>query len=711
MKKKKYLTILFFVIITIFGFGINFANYGIAFAQDSLYPTITSVDPSPFSEGDKITIYGENFGGCSIDNEILINEKKLYLSDDTYCNNWTNNKIIFDTLIGIQSGPLQIRDYKGQGSNTIDIAVNPKNPTISSISPREVYPGSVITIAGNDFGSDPCDGAYQFFLNGGHLNYGNVGCSNWDNQSLEIYIPKETKPGINELQILLSNGIADQRYSNKINFTVLDPCTQDKWECGEWNECPANGKIQRTCSKIFDCPSTETASPAIIQSCTYTPPCTQDTWQCGNWEACSPQGTQARSCSKVFDCPSAETASPATSQYCVAPNQPKQQSPTEDLGIVNQDSIVKSTVKLICPVDKTTASQGSGTIIDSSGMILTNQHVIKGTPGCLVGFIDNYGDEPYFGDRQIADIYRVSSDADVAILKLRNPTNKNLTHINLSNGNSNQLGLGDKITTYGYPAKFGTKITYTSGDFSGVEGNYLKTTAIIEHGNSGGGAYLKNGSFVGIPSAVVKGDLNSLGFLLSVNKVKSWINGSSYAYDSGNSNNYSRVSSVLEDIDLSSLGSLNLYVVNDGTGQSNSTASKNNETVEKNLLNRLKGYILLQVESHGEAWYVDPVTAKRYYMKDGPTAYKMMRSFGLGMNESDYVKIASGDASIKNRLKGRIVLRVEEHGEAYWIDPKDLSVRYLQNGDEAYRIMRLYSLGITNANLEKVEAGDLASTE
>lgn len=125
-------------------------------------------------------------------------------------------------------------------------------------------------------------------------------------------------------------------------------------------------------------------------------------------------------------------------------------------------------------------------------------------------------------------------------------------------------------------------------------------------------------------------------------------------------------------------------------------------TTDSAMMNRLKGYILLQTEAHGEAWYVDPVSAKRYYMKDGPTAYQMMRSFGLGVNEFDYTKIAEGDWAIKNRLRGRIVLRVEEHGEAYYIHPKDLSVYYLKNGDEAYRIMRLYSLGITNADLAKM---------
>lgn len=125
------------------------------------------------------------------------------------------------------------------------------------------------------------------------------------------------------------------------------------------------------------------------------------------------------------------------------------------------------------------------------------------------------------------------------------------------------------------------------------------------------------------------------------------------------------------------------------------------------LVSQTKGYILLQTESHGEAWYVDPITAKRYYMKDGPTAYQMMRSFGLGISEGDYQKIEKGDTALKNRLRGRIVLRAQAHGEAYYIHPKDLAVYYLKNGDEAYRIMRLYSLGITNKNLSGIPTADL----
>ena len=127
-----------------------------------------------------------------------------------------------------------------------------------------------------------------------------------------------------------------------------------------------------------------------------------------------------------------------------------------------------------------------------------------------------------------------------------------------------------------------------------------------------------------------------------------------------------------------------------------------NQKERRAMFERTKGYILLQVESHGEAWYIDPVTERRHYMANGLAAYRMMREFGLGISNTNLEKLKAGDYSLVNRLKGRIVLQVEEHGEAYYIHPKDGSAHYLKNGEEAYRIMRELSLGVSDFDLEKL---------
>ena len=57
------------------------------------------------------------------------------------------------------------------------------------------------------------------------------------------------------------------------------------------------------------------------------------------------------------------------------------------------------------------------------------------------------------------------------------------------------------------------------------------------------------------------------------------------------------------------------------------------------LAQKLAGRILLQVESKGEAWYVDPVSLKRIYMADGASAYVLLRDKGLGITNANLAKI------------------------------------------------------------------------
>jgi uncharacterized protein YkwD len=131
-------------------------------------------------------------------------------------------------------------------------------------------------------------------------------------------------------------------------------------------------------------------------------------------------------------------------------------------------------------------------------------------------------------------------------------------------------------------------------------------------------------------------------------------------------------------------------------------------TSSASLTSRTIGYILLQVESHGEAWYVNPEDSKRYYMKDGPTAYEMMRAFGLGISNADLNRAFDGDTSVLSRVKGKILLQVENHGEAYYVHPDTGALHYLEDGDAAYTIMRELSLGITNADLAGIPSAEFS---
>lgn len=139
----------------------------------------------------------------------------------------------------------------------------------------------------------------------------------------------------------------------------------------------------------------------------------------------------------------------------------------------------------------------------------------------------------------------------------------------------------------------------------------------------------------------------------------------------------------------------------------------------ESVLDRVKGYILLQVQQHGEAWYINPTDNHRYYMKDGGTAYEMLRTFGLGITDADLAKIPSvptpekmldaasacNSYTLARQLKGRIVLQVEAHGEAWYIYPPKCLRIYLKNGESAYDIMRYLGLGIIDKDLSEITIG------
>jgi hypothetical protein len=129
---------------------------------------------------------------------------------------------------------------------------------------------------------------------------------------------------------------------------------------------------------------------------------------------------------------------------------------------------------------------------------------------------------------------------------------------------------------------------------------------------------------------------------------------------------------------------------------------------------------LLDVENHGEAWYVNPLTMKRSYLGRATDAFNIMRQFGLGISNADLNQIGVigltgtiGDTvppnALATKLSGRILLQVEENGEAWYVYPGNLRRYYLGRPDDAYNIMRSLGLGITSANLAKVaiESGSL----
>lgn len=126
---------------------------------------------------------------------------------------------------------------------------------------------------------------------------------------------------------------------------------------------------------------------------------------------------------------------------------------------------------------------------------------------------------------------------------------------------------------------------------------------------------------------------------------------------------------------------------------------------------RLAGRILLQVEEHGEAWYVNPVDLRRYFLGRPVDAFNIMREQGVGISNSDLNKIAVAEDEIEidiffaRKHAGKIFLQVEKHGEAWYVNPVDLRRYFLGKPSDAFDVMRNLGLGINNSDLSDIMEG------
>jgi len=128
-------------------------------------------------------------------------------------------------------------------------------------------------------------------------------------------------------------------------------------------------------------------------------------------------------------------------------------------------------------------------------------------------------------------------------------------------------------------------------------------------------------------------------------------------------------------------------------------------------LNSVKGKILLQVKRRGEAWYIHTKDLKRYYLRDGEAAYTIMRLLGEGIRTTDLERIPEagsnkiGDKALIQKMKGKILLQVDRHGEAWYVNAKDGKRHYLKNGQAAYEIMRKLGTGAFNEDIIQIPFG------
>ncbi|MEK7123003.1 MAG: hypothetical protein AAB855_04065 [Patescibacteria group bacterium] len=177
---------------------------------------------------------------------------------------------------------------------------------------------------------------------------------------------------------------------------------------------------------------------------------------------------------------------------------------------------------------------------------------------------------------------------------------------------------------------------------------------------------------------------------------------------------------------------------------------------------RMVGRILLQVEEHGEAWYVNPIDKKRIFMGRPSDAFRIMRERGLGITDANLERIPVGmieqsgadqdadgladamevavgtdflladteadghddrteilagydplkgngarlsfDLAFTAKQAGRILLQVERNGEAWYVNPADQKRYFLGRPADAFAVMRTTGVGISNSDLSLVQS-------
>ncbi len=157
---------------------------------------------------------------------------------------------------------------------------------------------------------------------------------------------------------------------------------------------------------------------------------------------------------------------------------------------------------------------------------------------------------------------------------------------------------------------------------------------------------------------------------------------------------------------------LNVNIIRTGVPAANINAEEKalTKNVDAKLAAKLAGKLLLQVERSGFIWYVNPSDNKRYYISQD-SALEIFRKLALGITEENLNLIptkeskAKGNAALRNRLKGKLMLRVEAKGAISYIDND--GYRHDINASNLMENFRNLSLGITNANLRKITVGEL----
>ncbi|WP_425523751.1 Do family serine endopeptidase [Rhizobium setariae] len=156
------------------------------------------------------------------------------------------------------------------------------------------------------------------------------------------------------------------------------------------------------------------------------------------------------------------------------------------------------------------SSLGSGFVIDPSGYIVTNNHVIEGATEIEANFAN--------GTKLKAKLVGTDTKTDIAVLKVE--PKKPLTFVKL--GDSRKMRIGDWVMAIGNPFGLGGSVSVgivsarNRNINAGPYDNFIQTDAAINRGNSGGPLFNMYGDVIGINTAIISPSGGSIGIGFAV---------------------------------------------------------------------------------------------------------------------------------------------------------------------------------------------------
>jgi serine protease Do len=157
------------------------------------------------------------------------------------------------------------------------------------------------------------------------------------------------------------------------------------------------------------------------------------------------------------------------------------------------------------------SSLGSGFVIDPSGLVVTNNHVIEGADEIIINFIDGT-------KLKVIKILGHDPKTDLALLKVE--PKKPLKAVTF--GDSGKMRVGDWVMAIGNPFGLGGSVTVgiisaTKRDINaGPYDDFLQTDAAINRGNSGGPLFNMEGQVIGVNTAIISPTGGSIGIGFAV---------------------------------------------------------------------------------------------------------------------------------------------------------------------------------------------------